>query len=67
MSERASWSATCNGVLQSVHDAGMEQERIQVHMESANLLACIGLRGNSVVHDAVVVPEEEVMLRSEER
>ncbi len=28
-------------VLQSVHDVGMEQERIQIRMESANLLACM--------------------------
>ena len=41
MSERAKLKRDMQRVLQSIHDAGMEQERIQVHMESANLLACI--------------------------
>jgi len=41
MSERAKLEHDMQRVLQSVHDAGMEQERIQVHMESANLLAHI--------------------------
>jgi len=41
MSERAKLERDMQRVLQSVHDAGMEQERIQVRMESANLLARI--------------------------
>src|SRR6267378_4111726 len=41
MSERAKLERDMQRVLQSIHDAGMEQERIQVRMESANLLACI--------------------------
>jgi len=39
MTERAKLEHDMQRVLQSVHDAGMEQERIQVRMESANLLA----------------------------
>src|SRR6266404_5671978 len=38
MSERAKLERDMQRVLQSVHDAGMEQERIQICMESANLL-----------------------------
>ncbi len=41
MSERAKLERDMQCVLKSVHDAGMEQERIQVRMESANLLARI--------------------------
>jgi len=41
MSERAKLERDMQRVLQSVHNAGMEQERIQIHMESANLLARI--------------------------
>ncbi len=41
MSERAKLERNMQRVLQSVHDTGMEQERIQVRMESANLLARI--------------------------
>ncbi len=41
MSERAKLERDMQRVLQSVHDAGMEQERIQIRMESANLLAHI--------------------------
>src|SRR6266404_3168605 len=41
MSERAKLERDMQRVLQSVHDVGMEQERIQVRMESANLLARI--------------------------
>ncbi len=39
MTERAKLERDMQRVLQSVHDAGMEQEQIQVHMEAANLLA----------------------------
>ncbi len=39
MTERAKLEHDMQRVLQSVHDAGMEQERIQIRMESANLLA----------------------------
>ena len=39
MTERAKLERDMQRVLQSVHDAGMEQERIQIRMESANLLA----------------------------
>ena len=38
MTERAKLEQDMQRVLQSVHDTGMEQERIQIHMESANLL-----------------------------
>jgi len=41
MSERAKLEHDMQRVLQSVHDAGMEQEQIQICMESANLLARI--------------------------
>jgi len=41
MSERAKLERDMQQILQSVHDAGSEQERIQVRMESANLLARI--------------------------
>ena len=41
MLERAKLERNMQRVLQSVHDAGMEQERIQIRMESANLLACL--------------------------
>ncbi len=39
MTERAKLEQDMQRVLQSVHNASMEQERIQIHMESANLLA----------------------------
>jgi len=39
--EQAKLEHNMQCILQSVHDAGMEQEQIQIHMESANLLACI--------------------------
>ncbi len=39
MTERAKLEQDMQRVLQSVHDAGMEQEQIQICMESANLLA----------------------------
>src|SRR6266404_2482627 len=39
MTERAKLERDMQWVLQSVHDASMEQERIQIRMESANLLA----------------------------
>jgi len=41
MSERAKLEHDMQRILQSVHDAGSEQERIQMRMESANLLARI--------------------------
>ena len=41
MSERAKLERDMQRVLQSIHDTGMEQERIQVRMESTNLLARI--------------------------
>jgi len=41
MTERAKLERDMQQVLQSVHDAGMEQERIQIRMEAANLLACL--------------------------
>ncbi len=41
MTERAKLEHNMQHILQSVHDAGMEQEQIQIHMESANLLACL--------------------------
>ncbi len=41
MSERAKLERDMQRVLQSVHDVGMEQECIQIRMESANLLACL--------------------------
>ena len=37
--EQAKLEHDMQRILQSVHDAGMEQEQIQIHMESANLLA----------------------------
>src|SRR6266404_8894515 len=37
--EQAKLERDMQCILQSVHDAGMEQERIQICMESANLLA----------------------------
>jgi len=39
MLERAKLEHDMQRVLQSVHNVGMEQERIQIRMESANLLA----------------------------
>ncbi len=39
MTEQAKLEHNMQQILQSVHDAGMEQERIQIHMELANLLA----------------------------
>ena len=39
--EQAKLEQDMQRILQSIHDAGMEQERIQIHMESANLLACV--------------------------
>src|SRR6266404_9486667 len=39
MTEQAKLERDMQRVLQSVHDASMEQERIQIRMESANLLA----------------------------
>jgi len=41
MTEWAKLERDMQQILQSVHDTGMEQERIQIHMESANLLACL--------------------------
>ena len=41
MLERAKLEQDMQRVLQSVHDADMEQEQIQIRMESANLLARI--------------------------
>ena len=37
--EQAKLECNMQRILQSVHDVGMEQEWIQIHMESANLLA----------------------------
>src|SRR5882757_2223606 len=39
MMEQAKLEHDMQQVLQSVHDAGMEQEWIQIHMEAINLLA----------------------------
>ncbi len=39
MTERAKLECNMQQVLQSVHNTGMEQEWIQIHMEVANLLA----------------------------
>ncbi len=39
MTEWAKLEHDMQQILQSVHDTGMEQERIQIRMESANLLA----------------------------
>src|SRR6266404_4611991 len=39
MTERAKLKRDMQRVLQSVHDASMEQEQIQIRMELANLLA----------------------------
>ncbi len=39
MTEQAKLERDMQRVLQSVHDAGMEQEQIQIRMELANLLA----------------------------
>ncbi len=39
MAERAKLERDMQWILQSVHDVGMEQEWIQICMESANLLA----------------------------
>ncbi len=41
MTERAKLECDMQCILQSVHNTGMEQERIQICMESANLLAHI--------------------------
>ncbi len=41
MTERAKLERNMQRILQSVHDTGMEQEQIQIRMESANLLACL--------------------------
>ncbi len=39
MTERAKLEHNMQHILQSIHDAGMKQEQIQIRMESANLLA----------------------------